>query len=681
MRVETEGRDVRLKAFRVQNYKKVADTGWVPVDDLTVFVGKNEAGKSALFRGLSKLNPSDGTKYDSLKEFPRSRYTSEFATKNWPAASGRFTLTAAERAELAEKCPRLKDAQHVEVTRFYNDATRTSFSPMPDFGTATAAELGTAIDNAIALTRDMTAPEGKGDALGAVKTNIMAGLAQAKAGVPPSGDVTKAQVDPAINAITTHANEAWQQDLAAPAVDVLKKLAQAAEELVRLTAAKTWAVQGLPKFIYFDDYDVLETAVHIPTFIQQLQSTPNAPRVRTTNCLFLHVGLDPTELSGLGQHQPGQAENAGVRRQIDERGILAASAAIAMTDKFSDWWEQRKHKFQYQLDGDYFRIWVSDDLDPSPIELDQRSQGMQYFFSFYLVFLVESKAAHAGSILLLDEPSLHLHGTAQAKTVEFMQKLSIENQTLYSTHSPFMIDVDHLEQARAVFDGPDGTTQVSTDVWPRDRDSLFPLQAALGYKLAQALFMSKRQVIVEGISDKWILSALDIALEANGRTRLRRDLVVVPSAGVSKLLPLASMLIGHDVEVAAVLDGDEPGRREGRKLVDKLLAGDDRKCLFIGDFAAGPELEDIFPEADYVSAVEEAYPGVKVKFVPSEKALGGVVDRVSAVFARTGAGDFEKWKVAAIMRDRILAAPDAVPDGVLDVVVAINEKLNSLFAS
>src|SRR6266851_687518 len=77
------------------------------------------------------------------------------------------------------------------------------------------------------------------------------------------------------------------------------------------------------------------------------------------------------------------------------------------------------------------------------------------------------------------------------------------------------------------------------------------LELGCGYRIAQALFLSKRQVIVEGITDKWILSALDMALDARGRTRLRRDIVTVPSAGLSKLLPLASMLIGHDIHVAA----------------------------------------------------------------------------------------------------------------------------------
>ena len=222
-----------------------------------------------------------------------------------------------------------------------------------------------------------------------------------------------------------------------------------------------------------------------------------------------------------------------------------------MTDRFRDWWEQRRHRFRYDFQGEYFRIWVSDDLDPSDIELDQRSMGLQYFFSFYLVFLVESEGAHENCILLLDEPGLHLHGTAQAKVVEFLEKLAQDTQTLYTTHSPFMIDGDHLENARAVYEDDDGTTKVSEDVWPRDKDTLFPLQAALGYQLAQTLFISKRQLIVEGITDYWLIKTIDKVLDSRDYISLREDVILVPAAGVSKLLPLASMLIGHDVEIGA----------------------------------------------------------------------------------------------------------------------------------
>ena len=47
---------MRLEAFRVQNYKNIQDTDWIACEDLMVFVGKNESGKTTLFRALSKLN-------------------------------------------------------------------------------------------------------------------------------------------------------------------------------------------------------------------------------------------------------------------------------------------------------------------------------------------------------------------------------------------------------------------------------------------------------------------------------------------------------------------------------------------------------------------------------------------------------------------------------------------------
>lgn len=71
--------------------------------NLTAFVGKNESGKSAIFRGLSKLNPSDGEKYYGLKEFPRKRYTVDFKRLDWPVSSAEFKLSNDESEKLKLK--------------------------------------------------------------------------------------------------------------------------------------------------------------------------------------------------------------------------------------------------------------------------------------------------------------------------------------------------------------------------------------------------------------------------------------------------------------------------------------------------------------------------------------------------------------------------------------------------
>jgi predicted ATPase len=652
-------------------------------------VGKNEAGKSALFRGLSKLNPSDGERYDGLKEFPRRRYTDEFNRQDWPVASGTFELHDTDREQLREICPHLANTTHVTCTRHYSWKLTVTFEPEPSVKPLTRAEFKAALKDLQQQIQNLTAPEGKGDALGAIKQALLRVISQLLDQQSANNDndiVCKAEVHQLVNAIASQANEEWQKDLLKNIVSRAEHLLERASLADERKQAEQWVEEHLPKFIYFDRYDVIDSAVHLPSFVQHLNHNPTAPRVRTTRCLFEHVGLDVKELADLGRRQQGQqmdpATIEAIRRYVDERAIKLSSASNAMTAKFQDWWEQRRHKFRYQADGDYFRIWVSDDLDPSEIELDQRSLGMQYFFSFFTVFLVEAQGAHQKAILLLDEPGLHMHGTAQGKVVKFLEKLSQANQTMYTTHSPFMVDADHLERVRVVYEAEDGTTKVSEDVWPRDKDALFPLQAGLGYQLVQSLFISKRQLIVEGITDYWILKAFDQALRRRGKQSLRDDVVIVPSAGVNKLLPLASMLIGHDVEVVALLDGDEPGRREGKKLSENLFKGETGRCLFVGDFVeekTHAELEDIFPEEVYLQAVKEAYRVADLAFGKQEKAIEGVVSRVKALFERKGLGQFDTWRPAAVLRDWVMENSQQIPDEVYETVSRILEAVNNAF--
>ena len=673
---------MKLEAFRVRNYKRIEDTGWIACRDLTVLVGKNEAGKSAVLRGLSKIKPSDGEGYDGLREFPRHRYTSEFDSQDWPVASIRLRLDDDDRVELERITPELADATTVVVTRHYSGHRTVSFDPSPEMTAVTEAAAMDAADKARKHLAAAIAPDGRGEELRGIKEQADAAIQQRLSELPARGEITVAQAEALLGAVTQFINEAWQKECLGPAAEPLREIHELSIAEDRRGKARTWVVSSMPQFVYFDRYDVLDSAIHIPTFLQQLASTPNAPRIRTTHCLVRHVGLDLGLLNQLGQHQPGSPEDAQVRRQIDERAIRVSSASQAMTSRFAKWWLQRRHTFHYQVDADYMRVWVSDDLNPSEIELDQRSAGMQYFFSFFLVFLVEAEDAHVNSILLLDEPGTSLHGTAQAKIVEFLRKLSEDNQVIYTAHSPFMIDADHLETIRPVYEEPGtGATRISDDVWPKDKDALFPLQAALGYQLAQSLFISKRQALLEGITDYWIFKSLDYAARATGREALHPSIILTPSGGASRMMPLASMLLGHEVDVVAVLDGDEPGRREGKKLVDKLL-GDASRTIFAGDFSpAGNttgETEDLFPEDYYLAAVRKAHGKIDLRFNAQEKQIPNVIDRLTALFARMNHGDLEKWKIARALADTIDADPRAVPAQTLDAAAQIFQKINVL---
>ena len=673
---------MKLEAFRVQNYKRVEDTGWISCRDLTALVGKNEAGKSAILRGLSKLKPSDGENYDGLREFPRRRFTAEFSSRDWPAASARFRLDEDDKADLEHIAPELAGVTSAEVSRSYAGRYTVGFEPSPAVGYVTKLIAVRATEEATKQLDAAIAPDGRGEDLRTIKDQVADAIQQIVTQLPEHDNVEPAQTEMLLRAVTQFVNEAWQKDCLNPVAAPLREIDEQSRAAARLGTARGWIVGNMPQFVYFDRYDVLDSAIHIPTFLEQLSSTPNAPRIRTTHCLVRHVGLDLQLLSQLGQYQPGTPENPDIRRQIDERAIRTSSASQAMTRKFAEWWLQRRHTFRYQVDADYMRVWVSDDLDPSEIELDQRSAGMQYFFSFFLVFLVESEDAHANSILLLDEPGTSLHGIAQGKIVEFLRTLSKDNQVIYTTHSPFMIDADHLENVRPVYEDPvTGSTKITEDVWPKDKDALFPLQAALGYQLVQSLFISKRQAILEGITDYWLFKSLDYAVQATGRSGLDPSIILTPSAGASRMIPLASMLIGHEVDVVGVLDGDEPGRREGKKLTQNLL-GDANRVIFAGDYTpdGNPtgETEDLFPDGYYLDAVRKAYGRIDLRFNVDEKQIPNIIDRLTTLFARKNHGELEKWKVDRALADLIDADPAAVPTETLDAVAQIFQKINAL---
>ena len=67
----------------------------------------------------------------------------------------------------------------------------------------------------------------------------------------------------------------------------------------------------MPVLIYFENYGILDSAIYLPRFLEDLKSAPNDPRVRTINAMFKHVGLTAQEITDLGreQAQTARAQN------------------------------------------------------------------------------------------------------------------------------------------------------------------------------------------------------------------------------------------------------------------------------------------------------------------------------------------------------------------------------------
>ena len=64
---------MKLKSFTVTNFQSIRGSNPVEVGDVTCFVGKNEAGKTALLKALYRLNPivEADASFNVTDDYPR----------------------------------------------------------------------------------------------------------------------------------------------------------------------------------------------------------------------------------------------------------------------------------------------------------------------------------------------------------------------------------------------------------------------------------------------------------------------------------------------------------------------------------------------------------------------------------------------------------------------------------
>jgi len=243
----------------------------------------------------------------------------------------------------------------------------------------------------------------------------------------------------------------------------------------------------------------------------------------------------------------------------------------------------------------------------------QRSSGFQWFFSFLAAF-TEFEESDSDVVVLLDEPALTLHGKAQADFLRFINdRLAPVAQVLYTTHSPFLVETDRINRVRVVEDrGPDLGAHVSADAMMVGDDTLFPLQAALGYDVAQHLFVGDTNLLVEGPSDYLYLDVFGRHLRDSGGEGLATSWRILPAGG-SGNIPAFVTLMGRELQVTVVVDSGTEGTG---KLQSAIAANrlSQRRLISIAEITGkkNGDIEDLFAVEDYLLVYNKAF-GSKLK--------------------------------------------------------------------
>lgn len=659
---------MELKSFHVWNYRSINDSGEIDVSRITSIVGRNESGKSNLLRALRSLNPAEGfAELNKIKDFPRHRRLEE-CTPETRMLSTTWALSDNDRKELAAILPRAKDLQQVSVGRYYKKDRWVNLGlPLIPFDTkevaATIRKITPAV-KAAAAKQEEAANKTLTAAADAFEKAITVQPGVTKEKWAESAKKALPVLRQAIAAAGAELTEAQDQHIVS-----LEELAdEIAQDNEAQGKARTWVISKLPVFIYLDDYPELEGHQNIHDYLQRKEKgTKSEPDVYFEK-LCKVAGLNPQQLQDL--HNKGDQET---------RNQLANRASAVVTKELGRLWNDRKLKVRFNLDSHHMDTFVSDpnaDFDVE-VNLNERSRGFRWFFSFYITFSADTDGgAAANAILLLDEPGLYLHAKSQLDLLNHFED-DFANQIIYTTHSPFMVPTQNLDSVRTVNIGAEGTT-VTNDP-SGDARTLFPLQAALGYDLAQSLFVGPNNLIVEGVTDFWIINSISEYLADQGKTSLHKDLTLTPAGGAQKVSYMVALLTSENLNVLVLFDAEKDSNATKDELIKSKLI-QEQNVVFISEaFGTGKsaeaDIEDLLEPDVYIKLVKEAYTKeLKGKTLTLNDKIPRIAKRVEAAFKDLGI-PFHKTRPARLLLKKMANEPDTI------VSLATVVRFETLFAT
>ena len=585
-------------AFKVQMYRSVTDSGWIEINPMTVLVGKNESGKTTLLKALHKFNPYAPEPYSMDSEWPRGRRKER--NPEQVVCSVRFRFTKDELKELAGITDVPLGTPEIEITKDYNGQFEVNFpnglfpnrlhpnaiDKICETLSSLADPVGEAFrKKAISCVEEARrlAHEGRFSDFVNLKSDHATVLQEAMS--PPEQNPQRQHEQTYLNNYFVGIDQINAQLSVEPSIQ---------------KQAHEFVIKHIPTFIYMTDYRAFTGSAQL----DQVKSRKDRNQLSDEDKTLLMI----LKLSGLDLEQEVRkgGENDREQRQYD-----LDDASATLTREISERWRQKKYEVRLQTDGHHFYTFVKDERDPALIRLEERSKGFQWFFSFDLMFMHESAGTFEGCVILLDEPGLHLHPDAQRDLLTRLRAYAEQNTLIYTTHLPFMIDLQQPADVRILSETSSGPV-VTEDLTLGQPEAKFVLQAALGMSGATSYLVAQRNLVVEGVDDFWFLTELSRLLRTSGLPHIPDDVHITPAGGASEAVYIATFMIGQKLEVIVLVDSDNSGEAAWGKLVKGWLnkyQSTPSHVLRLGECtrATGEfSIEDLFEPNYYLDKVVQA---------------------------------------------------------------------------
>jgi predicted ATP-dependent endonuclease of OLD family len=553
---------MKLKEVLVKNFRNIIDSTPVRIqDDITCIVGKNESGKTAFLHALYQLNPAR----------PNAKFKVEDQYPAWLEKKDRMNGIDIDKFQPISAKFEIESDLIQEIESCYGEKIFKN-----NFLTLEKSYEGTLyytlqIDNKAAIK------------------NLLKDLSFSK---DTRSEILKAetieQLMATIETINLNDNENGKEKDSLNDLSTKIKKLYADEDITSVVWEKI--KPKLPKFIYFDKYSSLPYTVKIKELLKADPKNLGDDDLTALSLLRMAGTYDDYLLNPDYERRKRELENVANALTLDVLKYWSQNRELRVAPDLSYRNENKPNGQISVIDELKIRIW--DNKHALSLPFNEHSSGFQ-----------------EPVIILLDEPGLGLHGRAQADFLLFIEeRLADKRQVIYSTHSPFMVQPNHLERARIVEEKDrDAGAKITEDVLTTDPDTLFPLQGALGYDLAQHLFISKNNLVLEGISDFVYLSTISDFLRDQNRKYLNNKWSLIPVGGAD-LIPTFVALLGIHLDVTVVIDSRKEGNQKLSNLASKGYLKD-KRIITIGEILSKKlaDIEDLFEIDDYLKIYNNTF--------------------------------------------------------------------------
>lgn len=563
-----------LKKVTIHKYKSfLTEQSYTVEDRITRIVGKNESGKTALLEALAKSNYFEDNadfKFNKDLDYPRSELI-KAKNENPAALTCEYELSDGDVESVEKHFGKgIISKQTFDRTSYY-DNTYTTASVSVNFDV---------FKNWLITSFDV-GDQGKELIRSAATFSDLENI------------TSENQSTPGMKEIQTELNK-------------IKKGAGKWENPLEGYIYLTYISPAIPKLWYFSDYFSLPCRINLNEFATgKPTGSISSEEFKIAKALFELSGLQLSDIQSEANFEAFKAQ-------------LEATSNSITDDMFEYWTTNQNLEIRFDIEHAannvrYLNIRIYNSKHRVTLPLKNRSKGFLWFFSFLVWFSKIQGNKDCNYILLLDEPGLSLHASAQNDLLRFIdEKLAPDYQVIYTTHSPFMIDSLKLNEVRTVYDtqNPKIGSIVSDAVEEKDSDTLFPLQAALGYTIAQNLYVSPKNLLVEGISDLVYLNHFSTILKDMGKEGLADDVTIVPVGGADKIATFISLMRGNELSTVCLLDTftDQGAEVRLKRMVEQKIIAD-KKILYYHSVVEKTfaDIEDLFSKEEYLLLYNGAF--------------------------------------------------------------------------